>query len=96
MRIVYCCFALLSGVFALSGSALAQDLQVSRYQVTDPTGPIFRGSDITLQVDVETSGVNPTTDAVLTINVAPTMIVQPGNVPADCAADGLVLSKINF
>ncbi len=70
------------------GMASAGDLQVSRYQVTDPLGDIYNGADITFEIDVENNDAVPVTDGVLVIDVAETMIVSAINVPGICSADG--------
>ncbi len=72
----------------LAGAANAGDLQVTRYQVTDPAGDIYNGAPVTFEIDVDNNDATPVTDAVLTIQIADTMIVPAGNVPPVCTASG--------
>ena len=72
----------------LIGSAHAADLAVSRFQVTDPSGDIYRGAEVTFEVDVDNNDLTSVSDAELTINVPSTMVVTSGNLPASCSASG--------
>jgi len=72
----------------LIGSAHAADLAVSRFQVTDPSGDIYRGAEVTFEVDVDNNDLTSVSDAELTINVPNTMVVTSGNLPASCSASG--------
>ncbi|MEE9379901.1 MAG: hypothetical protein V3V03_00710, partial [Hyphomonadaceae bacterium] len=74
----------------LTGTASAGDLQVTRYQVTDPVADIYNGAAVTLEIDVDNNDAVPVADGVLTIDVAETMIVSAGNVPGICSADGFI------
>lgn len=72
----------------LAGWAQAADLGVSRYQVISPAGDIYRGADVTFEIDVENNDLTPVSDAELAINVPPTMVVSVDNVPPTCVASG--------
>lgn len=72
----------------LIGTAHAADLAVSRFQVTDPSGDIYRGAEVTFEVDVDNNDLTSVSDAELTINVPSTMVVTAGNLPASCSASG--------
>ncbi|MEZ5999547.1 SdrD B-like domain-containing protein [Hyphomonas sp.] len=68
--------------------ASAADLAVSRFQVVSPTGDIYRGADVTFEVDLDNNDLTPVSDAQLQVDVPATMVVQPANVPAGCSASG--------
>jgi len=70
------------------GTASAADLSVSRFQVVDPTGDIYRGADVTFEIDVDNNDLGTVSDAELQIDVPSTMVVSSGNVPAGCTASG--------
>lgn len=72
----------------LIGTAHAADLAVSRFQVTDPSGDIYRGAEITFEVDVDNNDLTSVSDAELIINVPSTMVVTSGNLPASCSTPG--------
>lgn len=70
------------------GAANAADLSISRFQVVNPTGDIYRGADVTFEVDIDNNDLTSVSDAELTIDVPATMVVQPGALPANCSASG--------
>ncbi|MEL6860019.1 MAG: SdrD B-like domain-containing protein, partial [Pseudomonadota bacterium] len=72
----------------LVGTAHAADLAVSRFQVVDPSGDIYRGAEVTFEVDVDNNDLTSVSDAELVIDVPSTMIVTPANLPASCSASG--------
>lgn len=72
----------------LPGTALAADLAVSRFQVVNPSGDIYRGADVTFEVDVDNNDLTSVSDAELEIAVPSTMVVTAGNLPGSCSASG--------
>ena len=59
----------------LAGAAHASDLAISRFQVVDPSGDIYRGAEVTFEVDIDNNDVASVSDAELIIDVPATMVV---------------------